>query len=50
VERYNFYNFVDVVDVRPCLFDLMFLLAKFKTRKPKVAVKEKLLALNYMLS
>jgi hypothetical protein len=33
-----FYNFVDVVDVRPCLFDLMFLLEKFKTRKPKVVV------------
>jgi len=31
-----FYNFVDVVDVRPCLFDIMFLLAKFKRRKPKV--------------
>jgi len=35
-----FYNFVDVVDGRPCLFDLMFLLAKFKIRKPKVVAKE----------
>jgi hypothetical protein len=34
------YNFVDVVDVKPCLFDLMFLLEKFKTRKPKVVAKE----------
>jgi hypothetical protein len=34
-----FYNFVDV-DVRPCLSDLMFLLAKFKRRKPKVVVEE----------
>jgi hypothetical protein len=34
------YNFVDVVDVRPCLSNLMFLLAKFKTRKPKVVAKE----------
>jgi hypothetical protein len=25
-----FYNFVDVVDVRPCLFDLIILLEKFK--------------------
>jgi len=30
-----FYNFVDV-DVKPCLSYLMFLLAKFKTRKSKV--------------
>jgi len=35
-----FYDFVDVVDVRPCLFDIMFLLAKFKRRKPKVVVEE----------
>jgi len=35
-----FYNFVDVVDVRPCPFDIMFLLAKFKRRKPKVVVEE----------
>jgi hypothetical protein len=34
------YNFVDVVDVRPCLFDLIFLLAKFKRRKSKVVVVE----------
>jgi hypothetical protein len=33
-----FYNFVDVVDARPCLSDLMFLLEKLKTRKPKVVV------------
>jgi hypothetical protein len=36
-----FYNFVHVVDVRPCLSDLMFLLEKLKTRKLKVvAAKE----------
>jgi len=35
-----FYDFVDVVDVGPCLFDIMFLLAKFKRRKPKVVVEE----------
>jgi hypothetical protein len=35
-----FYNFVDVVDVRPCLSNLMFLLEKFKRRKPKVVVNE----------
>jgi hypothetical protein len=34
------YNFVDVVDVRSCLSNLMFLLANFKTRKPKVVAKE----------
>jgi hypothetical protein len=35
-----FYNFVDVVDVKPCLFDLIFLLEKIKRRKPKVVVEE----------
>jgi hypothetical protein len=35
-----FYNFVDVVDVRLCLFDLLFLLANFKKMKPKVVVEE----------
>jgi hypothetical protein len=34
-----FYNFVDV-DVGPCLFDLMFFMANFKSRKPKVVAKE----------
>jgi hypothetical protein len=36
-----FYNFVNVVDVRPCMSDIMFLLAKFKKRKFKVVVVEK---------
>jgi hypothetical protein len=35
-----FYNFVEVVDAKPCLSNLMFLLAKFKRRKPKVVVEE----------
>jgi hypothetical protein len=34
------YNFVDVVDVRPCLSNLMFLLANFKTRKFQVVANE----------
>jgi hypothetical protein len=32
-----FYNFVNVVDVKPCMYDLM---EKFKRRKPKVVVEE----------